>query len=110
HRASGGRRVAILGNRGTAQLRPGQRRALRLHMSAGHVEIAAILGFWFHEPGHPEWERMRDAWWTKDAAFDESCLVMGRDLHARAMGGAFDHCSETPRGALALVVLCDQFP
>lgn len=75
-----------------------------------HDDIASILRFWFHEPGHPEWQRMREAWWTKDATFDESCRATGRDLHVRAMRGEFDHWSESPMGALALVVLCDQFP
>ena len=48
-------------------------------------------------------------WFTKNAAFDGALSVRFRDTLANARGGACDHWAETPRGALGLVILLDQF-
>lgn len=48
-------------------------------------------------------------WFTKSAAFDGAISVRFRDTLAAARGGAYDHWAETPRGALGLVILLDQF-
>ena len=44
----------------------------------------------------------------RTAAFDSSCARFA-DALRDAKAGAFDHWTETPRGALALVILLDQF-
>src|SRR5262249_50648225 len=63
-----------------------------------------VLDFWF--VGDPTTHRKE--WFEKSADFDASC---GRfaDALLDAKGGKFDHWAETPRGALALIVLLDQF-
>jgi uncharacterized protein (DUF924 family) len=63
-----------------------------------------VLDFWF--VGDPTTHRKE--WFEKSANFDASC---GRfaDALLNAKSGKFDHWAETPRGALALIVLLDQF-
>jgi uncharacterized protein (DUF924 family) len=63
----------------------------------------AILSFWFG----PE---ARDKWFAKDAEFD--ALIRARFLHLHAAGrsGKLASWRDTADGALALVVLLDQFP
>jgi len=64
-----------------------------------------VLDFWFGPAPHA----VRDEWFRKDAAFD--ALIrdrFGRDV-ASAQAGAFDDWCATPHGALARVVLLDQF-
>jgi uncharacterized protein (DUF924 family) len=48
-------------------------------------------------------------WFTRSAGFDGALSVTFGTALAKAREGAFDAWTETPRGALALVVLLDQF-
>lgn len=67
---------------------------------------AEILDFWFSEgPG-----TFRKAWFAKDDAFDASIRVRFGALVAPARDGALDGWAETAEGALALLILLDQFP
>jgi len=65
-----------------------------------------VLDFWFGKPPGPR----RRAWFGKDALFDESIRVRFLTLHNVAAGGACAAWPETAEGALALIVLTDQFP
>ncbi len=65
-----------------------------------------LLDFWFSE-GPDTW---RQAWFTKDDAFDATCRDGFGTLVAPARDGALDSWAETPPGALALLLLLDQFP
>jgi uncharacterized protein (DUF924 family) len=47
-------------------------------------------------------------WFEKDTAFDGALAVRFGDALKEARLGAFDHWSETPEGALGLVILLDQ--
>jgi uncharacterized protein (DUF924 family) len=48
-------------------------------------------------------------WFTRSAVFDGELSVRFKDALAKARDGAFDHWAETPKGALALIILLDQF-
>ncbi|BAQ48211.1 DUF924 family protein [Methylobacterium aquaticum] len=50
-----------------------------------------------------------DRWFTADPAFDDACRAY-RSLHEAAARGGLGAWEETPEGALALVLLLDQFP
>ena len=50
-----------------------------------------------------------ERWFAKDPAFDGALSVRFRSALADARSGAFDHWARTPRGALGLVILLDQF-
>jgi len=64
-----------------------------------------VLDFWFGPAPHA----VRDEWFRKDAAFDERIRQrFGHDV-AAAVAGAFGDWCATPHGALARVVLLDQF-
>ncbi len=65
-----------------------------------------ILDFWFAEGP----DQFRQAWFTKDAAFDAEIAARFGALVAPAREGALDAWADTPEGALALLILLDQFP
>ncbi len=50
------------------------------------------------------------AWYRKDEAFDEAIRTRFEATHHAAARGEHDGWLETPEGALALVILLDQFP
>ncbi|RFC62676.1 DUF924 domain-containing protein [Fulvimarina endophytica] len=66
------------------------------------VEPDAIIEFW--------WNAGPEKWFSKDEAFDETIRKRFLDVYERAAEGALDGWMEEPRGALALVILLDQFP
>jgi len=49
-------------------------------------------------------------WFEKDAAFDEAIRLKFEATHHAAARGEYDEWIETPEGALALLILLDQFP
>jgi len=64
---------------------------------------ATVLDFWF--AGDPTvW---RPFWFTKDTGLDAACAAFLATRQA-ALDGALDFWAETPRGALALLILLDQ--
>ena len=71
------------------------------------MELAEqILDFWY--AGNIQ--DKRKAWFKKDPAFDDEIRNrFGRDVE-RAAGGELDAMADQPLGALALLILLDQFP
>ena len=68
-----------------------------------------VLDFWFGEPGSAAFGRSRKIWFSGGAAFDRQLRDrFGARLDA-ARDGVYDHWAETPLGALALIVVLDQF-
>lgn len=65
--------------------------------------INEIHDFWFIEAGP-------DKWWKKDEAFDALIKEEFEALVQQATAGHLDSWKETPKGALALIILLDQFP
>lgn len=63
---------------------------------------ADCVAFWI-EAG---WEK----WFVKDPAFDSQFRQQFLDLHYEAARREHDGWMETPEGALALMILLDQFP
>jgi uncharacterized protein (DUF924 family) len=72
-------------------------------------EAREVLDFWFGEPGSPGHGTQRREWFAKDAAFDAQIRRRFLALHAAAALGERDRWAATPRGALALVIVLDQF-
>ena len=68
-----------------------------------------VLDFWFGAPGSPEHGREREAWFRKDAAFDRAIATRFAALIERGIAGALSHWQATPLGALAEIVVLDQF-
>lgn len=62
-----------------------------------------VLEFWFSEQARP-------FWFEKNAAFDAAIRVRFEDTLRAAAAGELDHWAQTAPGALALVIVLDQFP
>lgn len=62
----------------------------------------SVTGFW-REAGASRWFR-------KDAAFDEQFRSRFLTAHQAALGGELDEWAVDAQGALALLILLDQFP
>lgn len=61
-----------------------------------------VIGFW--RSAGPK------KWYAKDAAFDEAIRLKFEPVHHAAARGRYDGWAATPEGALALLLLLDQFP
>jgi uncharacterized protein (DUF924 family) len=76
----------------------------------GRMTKDKILAFWFGEPDDPEYGKPRQAWFTKNAAFDEEVRSRFLDEYQQAATGQLNHWQESPYSCLALILLLDQFP
>jgi uncharacterized protein (DUF924 family) len=61
-----------------------------------------VIGFW-RNAGPAKW-------FKKVVAFDEAIRLKFEPVHHRAARGEYDAWAESPDGALALLILLDQFP
>ncbi|MEO5881465.1 MAG: DUF924 family protein [Caldimonas sp.] len=68
-----------------------------------------VLDFWFGAPGSAEFGTQRKAWFVKDAAFDRLVAERFGATIEQALRGELDAWSATPDGALARILLLDQF-
>jgi uncharacterized protein (DUF924 family) len=66
------------------------------------VSPSDIIAFWS--------EAGPDLWFAKDDGFDRQFRELFLQAHESAARGEFDHWQRTPGGALALILLLDQFP
>jgi uncharacterized protein (DUF924 family) len=64
-----------------------------------------VLDFWLGPPPHAA----RGEWFRKDPAFDATIRARFGDTLAAALAGAFGDWCATPHGALARVIVLDQF-
>jgi uncharacterized protein (DUF924 family) len=69
-----------------------------------------VLGFWFGAPTDPDRGRARQRWFTKDAQFDAEIDRRFGSLVAEARAGGLTGWVAVARSALALLIVCDQFP
>jgi uncharacterized protein (DUF924 family) len=65
-----------------------------------------VLDFWFGPPPRAS----REAWFRKDPVFDAEIRERFGEAVTAALAGDFSDWSATPAGALACVILLDQFP
>ncbi len=61
-----------------------------------------VVGFWLGAGP--------DKWFKKVVAFDEAVRLKFESTHHKAARSEYDAWAETPDGALALLILLDQFP
>ena len=72
-------------------------------------DAGAVLDFWFGAPGSAEFGSARKAWFSKDAAYDAAIRERFGALVERALRGELEAWADEPRGALAHILLLDQF-
>jgi uncharacterized protein (DUF924 family) len=73
------------------------------------ASIRDILDFWFLPLGDPGYGKKRDTWWDSTPELDEEIRQRFGHLLDKAVTGGLDHWTKSPDGALALILLCDQF-
>ncbi len=77
-----------------------------------HETIDSILAFWFGE-GATATEishSRKKIWWEKDAQIDQIIRERFEPVTQAVFRGQLDHWRATPRGMLACILCCDQFP
>jgi uncharacterized protein (DUF924 family) len=72
--------------------------------------IRDILDFWFLPLDDPEHGTPREIWWDSTPEFDAQSRSRFGALVEKAIAGELDAWRKSPDGALALILLCDQFP
>ncbi|MGA7800818.1 MAG: DUF924 family protein [Gammaproteobacteria bacterium] len=65
--------------------------------------VEQVLSFWYGQS-------MRDCWFKSTPELDRQILERFGNTHRSAAEGRLDHWARTPEGALALVIVLDQFP
>lgn len=68
-----------------------------------------VLDFWFGAPGSPEYGTTRSLWFTKSLAVDALIRVRFGSTVEGALKGRHDDWSKSARGAVALIIVLDQF-
>jgi len=71
--------------------------------------IRDIIDFWFLPLGDPGHGKPRDIWWRSTPEFDAETVRRFGPAIERAIAGDLDAWKDSPEGALALILLCDQF-
>lgn len=71
--------------------------------------IDKVLNFWFGPPDGDDYGKMREAWFKKDTSFDADIRQNFHADHGRVAAGELDHLAATAKGALALIIVLDQF-
>jgi len=69
----------------------------------------AVLDFWFGAEHAPEFGTLRAEWFRKDPAFDAAIASRFGALVERALRGELAEWDAHPAGALARILLLDQF-
>jgi len=75
-----------------------------------HTPWQDVLDFWFLPPGEAGHLRARREWFEKNPAFDALVAERWTGLVERAGAGGLTDWEAGPEGALARIVLLDQFP
>ena len=72
-------------------------------------DARAVLDFWFGEPTSATYGSNRVEWFRKDPTFDASIRDRFGALIERGLRGELEGWAATPLGALAQVIVLDQF-
>ena len=75
----------------------------------GESGANSVLDFWFGAPGSATYGADRPEWWRKDPAFDATVRERFGALVERALRGELALWSSAAPGALAQILLLDQF-
>ncbi len=74
-----------------------------------NVTPAAILEFWFGQPGSPEYGKNRAVWFKKDPSFDAEIRRQFLEVHVHACAGRLADWHHGTESRLALILVLDQF-
>lgn len=68
-----------------------------------------VLDFWFGRSHSPEFGKVQNKWFKKDADFDAEILTNFLPQYELAASGQLDSWQDSPENCLALIILLDQF-
>ncbi|HEY9030187.1 MAG TPA: DUF924 family protein [Kangiella sp.] len=68
-----------------------------------------VLDFWFGAPDSAELGADRAIWFQSDPQFDQEVRERFGEAHRLAAEGKLDNLMQTQKGALALIIILDQF-
>ena len=71
--------------------------------------IRDILDFWLLPLSDPGYGKAREFWWKGTPELDAEIKAKFGALLEKAAAGELDHWANSADGALALIILCDQF-
>ena len=77
---------------------------------AGNGGTEKVLSFWFDDVAGEDFETRKEIWFGKNAGFDADIQKRFGPLRADAAAGKLTDWERSARGALALVIVLDQFP
>ena len=77
--------------------------------SAEAIGPQQVLDFWFGARGGPEFGTQRKVWFFKDGAFDRRIAERFGTTIERALRGELDAWAASAEGALARILVLDQF-
>ncbi len=69
-----------------------------------------VLAFWFGREGEEGYGQFREAWFSRDPAFDREIRDRFEDVYEEAVAGKLEAWKEEAQSCLALIVVLDQFP
>ena len=81
----------------------------RLDLATVPGEAAKVLRFWFGDEREVAYPRFRDEWFQKRSEFDKAVRAHFMTIHQLGSRGELEHWRTTVPGALAYVILFDQF-
>lgn len=73
------------------------------------ARASEVLDFWFAPPGHAEHNKTRAVWFKKNLAFDAEIRTRFASLIERGLRGDLAPWRTTPDGAVAEIIVLDQF-
>ncbi|MFQ5566902.1 MAG: DUF924 family protein [Paracoccaceae bacterium] len=76
----------------------------------GRDIVEAVLSFWFEEGIVPGICEYRPIWFASPPEFDAVIKNRFSEAFERAARNELDHIAASPKGALALILILDQFP
>ena len=79
------------------------------HIEAMAIGPQQVLDFWFGAPDSAEFGTQRKAWFVKDAEFDRRIVERFGPTIERALRGELGAWDRSAEGALARILLLDQF-
>ena len=72
--------------------------------------IKEILTFWFGDPQSEGYGNPRPMWFNSTEEIDQTLRFQYEKTYEKAKRGDLDDLKHTPEGALALILILDQFP
>ena len=72
--------------------------------------IEEILSFWFGAPDDADYGKPQAKWFEKNDNFDAEIKQRFEQVMIDAAAGKLDDMAESPEGAVALLIMLDQFP